>query len=367
MKFYITTVPGIAPVAAEELQQKFPRVVILSKRNIRNNDIIVIENVDEFQLSELKSTEDFFFYLGEMHLSGNRSDLDLVGSFWDECASLEFGLTAHRNINGGRGKSKRTKFRVVVQAEDVLWRKYRRVDIQKYSGRAISERYGRRWKFVDDDAHIEFWVQQIKSKLLFGIRLSDKTMRHRKYKMVNLVASLKPTVAYAMVFLAGIDGDDVFVDPMCGVGTILIERALAGGYLRILGGDIDLEAVSSAKMNVAGIDRGIGQSVDQKMEIQKWDAGKLPLTDNSVDKIVTNLPWGRKVGSVEDNKILYPAFFDEVLRVLKSGGRGVFLTSEWDLMKTILGRTENLVLKRQIKNIKIQGYKADIYVLEKRS
>jgi len=359
MKFYVTTVPGISPISVEELKQKFPKTIVVSKKTIRNNDIIVLDNVGEFQLNELRSIEDFFFYLGEIHLSGNRSDLDLMGSFWEGCEPLEFGLKAHKNVNGGRGKSKRTKFRVVVQADDVQWRKYRRVDIQKYSETAISDRYGRKWKLVDNDAHIEFWVQQIKSKLLFGIRLSDRTMRHRKYKLESIEASLKPTIAYAMAFLAGIDGNDVFVDPMCGVGTILIERALAGEYASILGGDIDLGAVSSAKMNAAGVDQNIG--------IQKWDARKLPIEDNSVDKIVTNLPWGRKIGSVEDNKKLYPVFFDEVLRVLKPGGRCVLLTSEWDLMKKVLDTMENLVMERQIRNIKIQGYRADIYVIEKRS
>lgn len=357
MKFYITTVPGISSITVEELGRKNPDAAVVSRKSIRNNDIVVVDNIDEFQLSELRSIEDFFFYLDEMHISGDLSDLEAVGSFWKECKSLEFGLRAHRNVNGGRRKSKITRFRVVVQADDVPWRKYRRVDIQKRCERAISERYGRKWKLVDDDAHIEFWIQQIKSKLLFGVRLSDKTMRHRKYKLVSMEASLKPTVAYAMVFLSGIDKGDVFIDPMCGVGTILIERALAGEYARILGGDIDAEAVSSAKMNASGVDRCI--------DIQKWDAGKLPLDDNFVDKIVTNLPWGRKVGSVECNKVLYETFFDEVSRILKPGGRCVFLTSEWDLMKKVLGARESLSLTQQIENIKILGYKADIYIVDK--
>ena len=49
-------------------------------------------------------------------------------------------------------------------------------------------------------------------------------MRHRTYKQEHLPASLRPTVAAAMVRLAELRPGQVVLDPMCGAGTILAEQ-----------------------------------------------------------------------------------------------------------------------------------------------
>jgi 23S rRNA G2445 N2-methylase RlmL len=195
-------------------------------------------------------------------------------------------------------------------------------------------------------------------KVVLGLRLSDERMRHREYKHEHLPASLRPTLAYALVWLSKIEATDTFLDPMCGAGTILIERAQAGRYAQIYGGDLRPEAVSAALTNIGNKYKPIA--------VQEWDARDLPFGSQSIDKIVSNLPFGKQIGSPEENQELYGSFLGETSRVLKAGGRAVFLTSEGVLFKKRLGRQRELKIVREERNIKVLGCLATIFVLEKK-
>ncbi|KAK5967942.1 UPF0020 domain-containing protein [Trichostrongylus colubriformis] len=58
------------------------------------------------------------------------------------------------------------------------------------------------------------------------------------------------------------------------------------------------------------------------------DAVHLPFPESSIDAIVTDLPFGRKIGSVEDNRILYPQLLAEWEKVVKANGRLVVMTHD---------------------------------------
>lgn len=66
--------------------------------------------------------------------------------------------------------------------------------------------------------------------------------------------------------------------------------------------------------------------------------GGLPLSDASVDKIMTDLPFGKQFGSLEENHRLYPSVLRELARVLRVGGLAVLLTSQQnrEVMQTAL-------------------------------
>jgi tRNA (guanine6-N2)-methyltransferase len=113
------------------------------------------------------------------------------------------------------------------------------------------------------------------------------------------------------------------LDPCCGAGTILIEGALMGAVA--MGGDSDPEAISAAHTNASAA----GASVD----IQTWDARALPLQDESVDRIVTNLPWGRQIVVDEPLERFYEDVCAEMERVLAPGGRIAVLTSTSQLLR----------------------------------
>jgi len=74
-------------------------------------------------------------------------------------------------------------------------------------------------------------------ELVLTLRLSDERLRHRDYKVAHMPGSLRPSVAAALGWLSEPAPDDIVLDPMCGAGTVLIERAYLGRYQQLIGGD----------------------------------------------------------------------------------------------------------------------------------
>jgi tRNA (guanine6-N2)-methyltransferase len=167
----------------------------------------------------------------------------------------------------------------------------------------------------DADLNIRVFIEH--HEAFIGLRLGKHPLHERPYKTVERPGSLKPSVAAAMLSLAGVQPGHRLLDPCCGAGTILIEGALSGAIAR--GGDIDPDAVAAARLNA----QAAGVSVD----LQAWDARAIPLPDRSVDRIVTNLPWGRQIVVDDELAKVYREICREIERLLVPGGRAAILTS----------------------------------------
>lgn len=355
MRYYITTFPGIEEIAKDELSTKWPSARIASVLKGKNNSLITFESPDDGEeFLRLKISEDFYVLLAEVELLDSKTDLEIIKDAAEKARNFDLALSLHRKVY--KKKFKRTTYRVVAQSSSD-YHEYRRVDAQRAVEKGVRDRYNKKWKLVEDDSQLEVWIHLIGKKAVIGLRISDRTMRHRTYKFEHLPASLRPTIAHALVWVSNIEADDVFLDPMCGAGTILIERANAGKYRQLLGGDIRPEAVDVALTNI-----GIKY---KPIEIKAWDATKLPLDNNSVNKIVSNLPFGRKIGTHDENAILYKEFFQEAGRVLRNKGKMVILSSERNLVKNCVENTKGLKIDKEHKNVVLLGYNADIFVINK--
>lgn len=96
----------------------------------------------------------------------------------------------------------------------------------------------------------EFWFF-LRGRLgLLGFKITDEKVKYRAYKVKSIPGSLKPQVAHALCLLSEPDEKDTFLDPMCGVATILIERALFFPFKKVLGGDIDPKTIKLAQENI---------------------------------------------------------------------------------------------------------------------
>src|SRR5207245_7690599 len=124
---------------------------------------------------------------------------------------------------------------------------YRRVDALDALAGGLAGHFPASWRPAGENAAVEVWLTIDGRTAVCGLRLSDRTMRHRTWKQEHLPASLRPTVAAAMVRLAGIGPAQVVADPMCGAGTLLAE-VLESDRQRsrdrsqaatVLGGDLD--------------------------------------------------------------------------------------------------------------------------------
>jgi len=67
------------------------------------------------------------------------------------------------------------------------------------------------------------WLR--KGRCVLSIDTTGKTLHKRGYRLEGHPAPIKETLASAVLRLAGYDGSQVLVEPMCGSGTIAIEAA----------------------------------------------------------------------------------------------------------------------------------------------
>lgn len=355
MQYYVTVFPGLERIVSEELKERFG-IETFAPIEGRNNVLVPFETkVDVKELLTIGTAEDLFAALDEYPFTGARYELTTVPAALRELPTLDLALTYHRKTLPS--SKRKTTFRVVAQAIHDP-KEYRRVDMQLALEEAVLKRYHRRWELVEDEAALEIWAHLLHDKIILGLRLSDERMRHREYKREHVPASLRPTVAYAMVWLSDIKDEDVFLDPMCGAATILIERAEAGRYKQLYGGDIRPEALAAAQTNVGNKFKPI--------ELNQWDARHLPFEDGTIDKIVCNLPFGKQIGSPDENQELYGSFLKEVSRLLKSDGKAVLLTSEAHLLKEHIAPLRDLKIVREERHIKVLGCPASIFVLAKK-
>jgi 23S rRNA G2445 N2-methylase RlmL len=125
----------------------------------------------------------------------------------------------------------------------------------------------------------------------------------------------------------------VVLDPMCGAGTILAETFLFARQherpqvpwnLTLLGGDIDPHHLRAAKVNLHAL---------AELPLRTWDARKLPLDGAGVDRIISNLPFGKQLSSPEEIGPLYRAAAKEMDRVLRPKGKAVVLVAEAAALK----------------------------------
>jgi tRNA (guanine6-N2)-methyltransferase len=118
--------------------------------------------------------------------------------------------------------------------------------------------------------------------------------------------------------LAGVQPGARLVDPFCGAGTIPIEAALACRQLHAVGFDLDDRAIAAALANAS--------AAGVEVSIARADAAALPLADESVDRIVTNPPWGSAVRAGGQAGADPASFAREALRVLAPHGRVALVT-----------------------------------------
>ncbi len=139
---------------------------------------------------------------------------------------------------------------------------------------------------------------------------------------------IMPKISRVLVNLSGVTDKELFIDPFCGTGGILIEAGTIGA--RIVGMDVQAKMVKGAQENL----RFYALAGD----LVRGDATKLPLKDKSVDAVVTDLPYGRASyvsgsGSLmnESRSVflerLYREALDEIHRVLKPGRKAVLVSN----------------------------------------
>ena len=162
-------------------------------------------------------------------------------------------------------------------------------------------------------------------RVTISLDSSGEPLSKRGYRTEQTQAPINEVLAAGLILKTGWRGDTPFLDPMCGSGTFLIEAALITANINpgiyrpgfafekwpdfdpellerlynddsaerrpshpIMGGDIDAEAISIARKNIANA--RVGEFVELKWQsIADW-------TDNpSEGVLITNPPYGERL------------------------------------------------------------------------
>jgi 23S rRNA G2445 N2-methylase RlmL len=345
--------PGLESVAADEISARLDGEI---KRTGRGLVVFRVPQIDRSLLS-LRTTEDVFLLAwGTDQLSYRAADLESIRRWTDRSVSWDRLLQIHHAVRP-RPRGKPT-FRLVVQMEGEHG--YRRVDARKALAQGLAGKLPTSWRHAEENAAVEVWLTIQGASAVCGLRLSDRSMRHRSYKEVHQRASLRPTVAAAMVQLAELKAGQTVLDPLCGAGTILAEAQAVGSgdfprnRLSLWGGDLDFASLRGTRANL----ERLGQPL-----LARWDARHMPLPDGQVDCIISNPPFGTQLGKPEEIAPLYRQLAAEFHRVLKPGGRAVLLVAD---ARALREATRSLPWKQVRKlRVRVLGLPATIVVYRK--
>lgn len=161
--------------------------------------------------------------------------------------------------------------------------------------------------------------------------------------------ALRPELAHILLLLSGVRAKDTLLDPFAGHGSIAREAARGFGLKDVITVEKDEYLASTLR--------------DLDIEVVQGDASTLNgISNESVDRIVTDPPWG-VYESPEDLADLYQQALNSFIRVLRPMGIAVVLSGSNLLNKAIKDSKKF----KKIKEVKVlvSGKKAKIFKLQK--
>ncbi len=189
-----------------------------------------------------------------------------------------------------------------------------------------------------DLTHPESEVVVVMTSGLLVIYLKEVEVDRTSFKIKEVAArpfvhpaSMRPTLARAMVNLARTREGDLVLDPFLGVGGIALEVLSIGA--RLIGADISEKMVIEAKNNL------IAYGFLEGFELIVGDALSLEL-DRKVDRIVTDPPYGRMSSAVgRSPEGLVRDFVERAPTYLKGGGWMVISVPKDHLDEGVFGES----------------------------
>ncbi|MFC1727269.1 RsmD family RNA methyltransferase [Patescibacteria group bacterium] len=199
---------------------------------------------------------------------------------------------------------------------------------------------------------IEVWFLTRSEGLgLIGLRITKTP----NYEKTLHKGELRPELASLMCVLAELEKTDVIFDPFSGYGAIPLECAKGFKVKQIIAGEKDEKVFKLLQDKT--------KKMRPKIIVERWDAINLSsLTDNSVDKIITDPPWGLFDENIDLRKF-YKRMLEEFTRILSPKGLLIILTAQKELIENLINQSASFKLIEKY-NVLVSGKKASIYKLQ---
>jgi len=206
---------------------------------------------------------------------------------------------------------------------------------------ALRARFGSRPSVDKESPHVRVQAHLFRDRCTLLVDTSGESLHKRGWRRFQGRAPLSETLAAAIVMMSGWDRRAPLLDPFCGSGTILVEGALLAadlapgllrerfGFERLPGFDAAhwtaLRAAARAriapprKLRLIGADRDpavlagaaanlAAAGLERAVELEAADAAEFAPRRGWNAWIVTNPPYGQRVGDERELEPLYRAF-----------------------------------------------------------
>lgn len=161
------------------------------------------------------------------------------------------------------------------------------------------------------------------------------------YRMNTLPASIHPVTASCIMrcIFPYLKRNADVLDPFCGSGTMLFERAKIKGYASLTGTDNQKYAIACAKKNESAAKSHARFLLTDILDYKP---------DKQFDEIISNMPFGHRVGSHENNETLYEGFVKMLPGLLRPKGVAFLLTNDKKLLADLVSQNGMLKTKDEI-------------------
>ncbi|XP_044024850.1 THUMP domain-containing protein 3 [Siniperca chuatsi] len=233
-------------------------------------------------------------------------------------------------------------------------------------GGAVQEFF--QWKADMTKFDIEVLLNIHKEEVVIGIALTEESLHRRNISHFG-PTTLRSTLCYGMLRLCKPQASDIILDPMCGTGAIPLEGAIEFNSSFYIAGDNYEMAVNRTVNNICHIQkrRAVkGSASGLPIDTVRWDLCNLPIRTSSVDIIITDMPFGKRMGSKKKNWDLYPSCLREMARVCRPGsGKAVLLTQDKKCFSKAISRMGGLWRKLHTVWVNVGGLHAGVYLLKR--
>ncbi len=315
-RLLFTVNPGLEDVAAEEIRAEVPEVRGIEEKRMHGRVVVDTALPVDRRLLEaldrLRSIHRASILLASGTICGKPECLEVLGD-----AIAGSGLDTYI--------TPATSF--AVRAYRHGDHKYTSMDVARVAGdaviRLVSERWGSRPEVSLNHPSVVVGIHVVGDEFYVALELSGDISGHRRgYRIYDHPAALKPTIAYAMLVLGGARDGEVLVDPMCGGGTIAIEAGMMFEDAEIVCIDKNPRHINGARLNAAAA------RLDTRIRFVVGDARRLEDYVDHVDRVVSNPPYGIRMGDPRSVRKLYSEFLESLSKVLVPGGTATLITTE---------------------------------------
>ncbi len=197
---------------------------------------------------------------------------------------------------------------------------------------------------------LEFWfLKRSEGYGFIGIRITKTP----NYEKTLHKGELRPELANLMCLTGDLKQSDVVLDPFAGYGSIPIECVKSFKVKQIIASEKDKEVFKLLEKRV--------KEFGKKIVLGRWDALNLTsLTNSSVDRVITDPPWGLYSQKNVDIEEFYQKMMNEFSRILKPGGLLVLLTAQKEILEKTINRSKTFKLLSKY-DVLVSGKKAAIY------